>query len=83
MNNIVINLYIVGAKKLYTCNLSLNLSLMDNMTLIYTLIKEDIDNEFILDKHILIYENISNRKLNLFIKLKELNILENSILIVY
>ena len=56
---------------------------MDNMTLIYTLIREDIDNEFILDKHILIYENISNRKLNLFIKLKELNILENSILIVY
>ncbi|NLP22619.1 MAG: hypothetical protein GX368_07345 [Erysipelotrichaceae bacterium] len=83
MNTILLNLYIVGANKLYKVNFSVNKSLMDNITIFYNLINDELKDIFTLDKYILVYENISNKKINLFVKIKDLNLMDNSILIIY
>ena len=83
MNTILLNLYIVGANKLYKVNFSVNKSLMDNITIFYNLINDELKDIFTLDKYILVYENISNKKINLFVKIKDLNLIDNSILIIY
>ncbi|MDI9518323.1 MAG: hypothetical protein WBH68_01830 [Erysipelotrichaceae bacterium] len=83
MKTILLNLYIVGANKLYKVNFSVNKSLMDNITIFYNLINDELKDKFILDKYILVYENISNKKINLFVKIKDLNLIDNSILIIY
>lgn len=83
MKTILLNLYIVGANKLYKVNFSVNKSLMDNITIFYNLINDELKDKFILDKYILVYENISNKKINLFVKIKDLNLMDNSILIIY
>lgn len=83
MKTILLNLYIVGANKLYKVNFSVNKSLMDNITIFYNLINDELKDIFTLDKYILVYENISNKKINLFVKIKDLNLMDNSILIIY
>lgn len=83
MNTILLNLYIVGANKLYKVNFSVNKSLMDNITIFYNLINDELKDIFTLDKYILVYENISKKKINLFVKIKDLNLMDNSILIIY
>ncbi len=69
--------------KIYECYFSMNLTLMQNMSLLYDLINDEIKTEFLFDKYIFIYEKKQNVKLNLFIPLKDLSLEDSAHLVVY
>lgn len=82
-NNIRITLFIVKIQKVYTTVFSCDLTLIDNINIFFKMINDDDYNIYLNDKHILIYEYNHNIKLNLFIKVKDLNLYFNTILVVY
>lgn len=73
----------VISKKIYECYLSSDLTLMENMLLLLSLIEDEINQTYQIDKYFLIYEKETNTMLNMFIPLKELNLFDGCTLIVY
>lgn len=70
-------------KKMYECNFSLELNLMENIILLVKLVKNELISAYEIDKYFVVYEKDKNIKLNMFLPLKELNLDDNLTLVVY
>lgn len=81
----MIHLYLdfAASKVIYECYFSLELTLMENMCLLFKRIENDLIDTYKIDKYFIIYEKRNNIKLNLFVELKKLNLIDDLTLVVY